>query len=171
MKPKLKEGITIFKNEITALGICLTYETLNNLQYDFIYTHTFIGKNHISGTIPKSPEQLQIKADFEYEKLAEKLIFWNIRSKDDESIALSPEETTILFNCTKLANISLSNYYEPSIEVKIMDVTRKLVGSSELIVRSGKAQLEINELSNGVYILQVKNATGQVANKRLVITR
>lgn len=107
MKPKLKEGITIFKNEITALGICLTYETLNNLQYDFIYTHTFIGKNHISGTIPKSPEQLQIKADFEYEKLAEKLIFWNIRSKDDESIALSPEETTILFNCTKLANISL----------------------------------------------------------------
>ena len=70
-----------------------------------------------------------------------------------------------------VVNISLSNYYAPTVEVKIIDVTGHLVSSVELAVRNRKAQLETSELSNGVYILQITNGKQQTVSKRLVIAK
>lgn len=69
-----------------------------------------------------------------------------------------------------LVHISLSYFYEPTIEIKITDVTGKVVRNENLTVRSGKTQVETSELSNGVYILQLISKN-QVAQKRLIIAR
>lgn len=70
-----------------------------------------------------------------------------------------------------LVNISLSYFYEPTIEIKIIDVTGKVVRSSELVVRNGKAQVETSQLNDGVYILQIQNSKGQISKKKLIITK
>ncbi len=70
-----------------------------------------------------------------------------------------------------LVNISLNYFYEKSIEVNVVDVNGRIVRSAELGVRNGKAIIETSEFSNGVYILQLKDPQGQVANKRLIIAR
>ena len=67
-------------------------------------------------------------------------------------------------------NISLSNYYEPTIQVKIVDVNGRIVKSEDLSVKQGKAQLNTYELNNGVYIIQLKNSAHQMAMKKLIIS-
>ncbi len=71
----------------------------------------------------------------------------------------------------ELVNISLNYFYEPSIEVRVVDVNGKLVNREELIVNRGKAQMITSEFSVGVYILQIANSKGVVVNKRLIIAR
>ena len=70
-----------------------------------------------------------------------------------------------------ILNISLNFFYEKSIEIKIIDLNGRLVRGLELGVRSGVAQLETTEFSNGIYIVQIKNLKEQIAIKRLVIAR
>jgi hypothetical protein len=69
-----------------------------------------------------------------------------------------------------LVNISLNNFYESSIEIKITDITGKMVRLENLIVRNNKTLIETSELSNGVYILQLINKN-QIAQKRLIIAK
>jgi hypothetical protein len=70
-----------------------------------------------------------------------------------------------------IVNISLNYFYEKSIEVRVLDVNGKLVREGGLGVRSGKAEMQISDLSDGVYAIQLKNSSGQWAVKRLVIAR
>ena len=95
----------------------------------------------------------------------------NISSGIDENMAFAQSISVYPQPAKDVVNISLSNYYEASVYLKISDVTGKLVGSSELIVRNGKTQLETTEIQNGVYILQITNGRQQTVSKRLVITR
>lgn len=69
-----------------------------------------------------------------------------------------------------LVNISLSYFYEPTVSIKITDINGRVVRASELVVRSGKAQIETSELTNGVYTLQLISKN-QITQKRLIITR
>ena len=57
------------------------------------------------------------------------------------------------------------------IEIKIIYLNGRLVRGLELGVRSGVAQLETSEFSNGIYIVQIKNLKEQIAIKRLVIAK
>lgn len=95
----------------------------------------------------------------------------NISSGIDENMAFAQSISVYPQPAKDVVNISLSNYYEPSVYVKISDVTGKLVGSSELIVRNGKTQLETTEIQNGVYILKITNGSQQTVSNRLVIAR
>lgn len=70
-----------------------------------------------------------------------------------------------------IVNISLNYFYEKSIEVRVVDVNGRTVGSFQMAVSSGKAELNTTEFSNGVYILELKSTSGQVARKRLVVVR
>lgn len=70
-----------------------------------------------------------------------------------------------------VVTISLSNYYESSIEIKIYDLNGRLIKSEEGIVKNGQVTFNTTELNNAVYSLQFINHTGQIANKRLVIAR
>lgn len=70
-----------------------------------------------------------------------------------------------------VVTISLSNYYESSIEIKIYDLNGRLIKSEEGIVKNGQVTFNTTELNNAVYSLQFINHTGQIANKRLVITK
>lgn len=70
-----------------------------------------------------------------------------------------------------IVNISLNYFYEKSIEVRVVDINGRIVNSSQLTVSSNKTELNTAEFSNGVYILELKNSSGQVARKRLVIAR
>ena len=45
------------------------------------------------------------------------------------------------------------------------------VRKQKLIITSGKTQLSTEELSNGVYILQITNSRQQTVSKRLVIAK
>jgi hypothetical protein len=69
-----------------------------------------------------------------------------------------------------LVNISLSYFYGPAIEIRVTDVTGKIIRNVSLIVRNGKAQIETSEFSNGVYTLQIISKN-QVAQKRLIIAK
>ncbi len=95
----------------------------------------------------------------------------NISSGISENIAFAQSISVYPQPAKDLVNISLSNYYEPTVEVKVIDVTGHLVSSVELAVRNGKAQLETNEFSNGVYVLQITNSRQQTVSKRLVIAK
>lgn len=95
----------------------------------------------------------------------------NISLGINENIAFAQSIGVYPQPAKDIVTISLNNYYEPTVDVKLTDITGKLISSSELIVRNGKTQLETIELSNGVYILQIKNSKGQFANKRLVIAK
>ncbi|MBP7810520.1 MAG: T9SS type A sorting domain-containing protein [Bacteroidia bacterium] len=70
-----------------------------------------------------------------------------------------------------IVNISLNYFYEKSIEVRVVDVNGREVNGQQLIVNSGKAMMQISDLSDGVYAIQLKNSSGQVARKRLVVAR
>lgn len=70
-----------------------------------------------------------------------------------------------------VVTISLSNYYESSIEIKIYDLNGRLIRSEEGIVKNGQVTFNTTELNNAVYSIQFINHTGQIANKRLVIAR
>lgn len=95
----------------------------------------------------------------------------NISSGIDENIAFAQSIGIYPQPAKDVVNISLSNYYEPSVYVKISDVTGKTVYATELFVRNNKTQIETNEFSNGVYILQITNSRQQTVSKRLVIAR
>ncbi len=68
-------------------------------------------------------------------------------------------------------NINLINSFNKNIEVKIFDITGKEIEKKELEVSQSKTQFSTLHLSNGIYILQLKNSQGQVAVKRLVVSR
>ncbi|MBP7808488.1 MAG: T9SS type A sorting domain-containing protein [Bacteroidia bacterium] len=70
-----------------------------------------------------------------------------------------------------VVNINLINSFNKNIEVKIFDITGKEIEKKELEVSQSKTQFSTLHLSNGIYILQLKNSQGQVAVKRLVVSR
>ena len=69
-----------------------------------------------------------------------------------------------------LINISLNYFYEPLIEIKITDVTGKLMRNESLEVRNGNTSFNTNEFPNGVYLLQIISKN-QIAQKRLIIAK
>ncbi|MBL7894573.1 MAG: T9SS type A sorting domain-containing protein [Bacteroidia bacterium] len=70
-----------------------------------------------------------------------------------------------------VVTISLSNYYESNIEIKVYDLNGRLLRHEDGIVKNGQVTLNTTELNDAVYSLQFINHTGQIANKRLVITK
>lgn len=105
----------------------------------------------------------------------------NIKT-DTVNVNVSPSsvnENTLFSNnisiypqpASELVTISLNYFYEKSIEVRVLDVNGRIVNREQLIVNSGKAQMPISFLSDGVYAIQLKNSSGQWAVKRLVIAR
>ena len=45
------------------------------------------------------------------------------------------------------------------------------VNKEPLIVNSGKAMMLSSHLSDGVYVLELRNSSGQIARKKLIITK
>lgn len=70
-----------------------------------------------------------------------------------------------------IVNINLINSYNKNIELKIIDLTGKEIERKELEVSQSKTQFSTLHLTNGIYILQLKNSQGQVAVKRLVVSK
>jgi len=97
-----------------------------------------------------------------------------------------------------VVTISLSNYYESKIEIKVYDLNGRMLRPStssgtapssisgtipspsqgtnyssntitEFTVQNGKVQLDTREFSNGVYVLQITNSKSQTVSKRLII--
>ena len=116
-----------------------------------------------------------------YSYIVTQNICGNIKT-DTVNVNVSPSsisETTLFSNsigiypqpAKDLLNININYFYESSVEVKVFDVNGRVVIREQLIVNRGKAELSTAEFSNGVYILQIVNSKGVVANKRLIIAR
>lgn len=97
-------------------------------------------------------------------------VFINMSSGINENIAFANSIGIYPQPAKDVINISLNNFYEPIIEIKITDVTGKTIREESLTVRNGKTQIETSEFSNGVYILQLISKN-QIAQKRLIIAR
>jgi hypothetical protein len=94
----------------------------------------------------------------------------NISSGINENTAFAQSIGIYPQPAKDLVNISLSYFYDPTIEIKITDVTGKIIRSESLVVRNGKAQIETSEFPIGVYTLQIISKN-QIAQKRLVVTK
>jgi hypothetical protein len=84
------------------------------------------------------------------------------------------KENSLLNNITLQPNpastyITLSNVVEGT-SVNVMDVTGKVVISSSVIDGEKTMTIETSNLSNGVYMIQLKN-NGAVAHKKLIISK
>ncbi|MBK7666004.1 MAG: T9SS type A sorting domain-containing protein [Sphingobacteriaceae bacterium] len=117
-------------------------------------TYSYVVTQNICGNIKTDTVNVNVSPS----SINENTLFSN-------SIALYPQPAK------DVVNISLNYFYEKSIEVRVVDVNARLVRSVELGVRSGLAQMQVSDLSEGVYILELRNSSGQVARKRLVIAR
>lgn len=89
----------------------------------------------------------------------------NYLNTSNFNIELYPQPTK------DMVNINLINSFNKNIEIKITDITGKEIEKKELEVNQGKTQFSTLHLPNGIYILQLKNSQGQVAVKRLVVSK
>jgi len=83
-------------------------------------------------------------------------------------------ENTVLNNITLLPNpastyIALSNVVEGT-SVSVIDVTGKIIASNSVIDTDKTMTIETSNLSNGIYVIQLKN-NGAVAYKKLIISK
>ncbi len=69
-----------------------------------------------------------------------------------------------------LVNISLSYFYDPTVEIKITDVTGKMIRNESLVVRNGKTSFNTSEFHDGVYLLQIISKN-QIAQKRVIVSK
>ncbi len=117
-------------------------------------TYSYVVTQNICGNIKTDTVNVNVSPS----SINENTLFSN-------SIALYPQPAK------DIVNISLNYFYEKSIEVRVVDVNGREVGEGALVVRSGLAQMQISDISDGVYVLELRNSSGQVARKRLVIAR
>lgn len=115
-------------------------------------TYSYVVTQNICGNIKTDTVNVNVSPS----TINENTLFSN-------SIALYPQPAK------DIVNISLNYFYVKSIEVRVVDVNARLVRSSQLVVRSGAAQMQISDISDGVYVLELRSSSGQVARKRLVI--
>jgi hypothetical protein len=71
----------------------------------------------------------------------------------------------------EVLNISSNSFYGKEVIVKVYDITGKLMSNEKVVPSNDKTQLQISNLSDGVYILQIKNSKNETAVKRLIITK
>jgi hypothetical protein len=95
----------------------------------------------------------------------------NISSGIEESIVFAQSISIYPQPAKDVLSISLYDYYEPRIQLRVMDVNGRTMRSSELVIRNGKTELNLGELTNGVYIIQFQNSKGQISQKKLVIAK
>ena len=117
-------------------------------------TYSYVVTQNICGNIKTDTVNVNVSPS----SINENTLFSN-------SIALYPQPAK------DIVNISLNYFYETSIEVRVVDVNARLVRSLELGVRSGTAQMQISDISDGVYVLELRNSLGQIARKKLIITK
>lgn len=117
-------------------------------------TYSYVVTQNICGNIKTDTVNVNVSPS----SINENTLFSN-------SIALYPQPAK------DIVNISLNYFYEKSIEVRVVDVNGKIVRSSQLVVRSGLAKLEAQDLSDGVYVLELRSSWGQAARKRFVVAR
>lgn len=117
-------------------------------------TYSYVVTQNICGNIKTDTVNVNVSPS----AINENTLFSN-------SIALYPQPAK------DIVNISLNYFYERSIEVRVVDVNGKIVGEGALVVRSGLAQMLVSDLSDGVYVLELKNSSGLVARKRFVIAK
>ena len=84
-----------------------------------------------------------------------------MKAQELSSISLQPNPASTYFN--------LNNVIEGT-SVNVIDVTGKVVISSSVIETDKTMTFETSNLSNGIYIIQLKN-NGAVAQKKLVISK
>ncbi len=85
---------------------------------------------------------------------------------------INPEGTFLIYPqpAKDVLNISFNNYFEPTIKIYIYDLTGKILKASNLLIRNNETQIEIGDLSAGIYILQF-TSKDIVSQKRVTITR
>lgn len=116
-------------------------------------TYSFVVTQNICGNIKRDTVNVNVSPG----SVNENTLFAN-------SIGIYPQPAK------ELVNISLNYFYEPTVEIKITDVTGKIIRNESLIVGNGKTQIETSEFSNGVYILQI-NSQKQTVQKKLIIAK
>lgn len=98
-------------------------------------------------------------------------VFVNMSSGVSENILFAQSIGIYPQPAKDVLNISLSNYYESSVKVKLFSIEGKEIESKELQLSDYKTSIPTQNLSNGVYILQLTNGKSQTVNKRLIITK
>lgn len=94
----------------------------------------------------------------------------NISSGIDENIVFAQSISIYPQPAKDIVNISLSNYYEPTIHTVLFDVNGKIILQEDLVIHNNKSILNTSELTNGVYILQL-SSKNQSTRKLLVVAR
>lgn len=94
----------------------------------------------------------------------------NISSGIDENIVFAQSISIYPQPAKDIVNISLSNYYEPTIQTVLFDVNGKKILQEDLVILNNKSILNTSELTNGVYILQL-SSKNQSTRKLLVVAR
>ncbi|MBK6985747.1 MAG: T9SS type A sorting domain-containing protein [Bacteroidetes bacterium] len=84
-----------------------------------------------------------------------------MEAQELNSISLQPNPASTFF--------TLSNVVEGT-TVNVMDVTGKVIVSSPVSDGDKTITIETSNLSNGVYMIQLKN-NGAVAHKKLIISK
>ena len=131
-------------------------------------TFSYIVTQNICGNIKKDTVNVNVSPGTisEAELFSKNISFYPQPAKDILNISLQ-----YLPAVAQGQALWQAGFYEKSIEIKIIDLNGRLVRGLELGVRSGVAQLETSEFSNGIYIVQIKNLKEQIAIKRLVIAK
>ncbi len=70
-----------------------------------------------------------------------------------------------------LVTVSFNYYFEKNIEVRIVDITGKEIEKRILEVVNEKTQFPLTNLTNGIYFLQLKNNSGNIVVKKLVVSK
>lgn len=94
----------------------------------------------------------------------------NISSGINENTAFANSISTFPQPAKDILNIGLSNYYDSTVQMKIIDVNGKEILNKEFSVPNNKTILSTENLSNGVYILQIISKN-QITQKRLIIAK
>lgn len=116
-------------------------------------TYTYVVTQNICGNIKTDTVTVNVSPS----GISENTFFAN-------GISLYPQPTK------DILNVSLSNYYEPSVQIKIIDINGREILNKELQVTNYKITVSTENISNGVYILQVLSKN-QIAQKRLIIAK
>jgi hypothetical protein len=82
---------------------------------------------------------------------------------NSNNISIYPQPTK------DILNVNLKDYYEPTVQIKIIDLNGKETVNKIISVSDYHAVISTENLANGVYILQIQDKKNQVVRKKLII--
>jgi len=128
--------------------------------------YTYIDQNPLEGTSFYRLKQTDYDGQYEYFKIISTFVDPTLMEKEDlhmVSVYPNPFQRDI--------NITVYSPYRDYINIQIMSLEGLIIESHEMFVEKGVQSVilqTINELSPGVYVLQVRNGMNQIDSKRIL---